>query len=88
MYDGKRVVYNKDGGQIEIESAARTHHGDIQPSSIRIQGYKHKTFGKKYTDAVSEVKRKDHELTVMKKTKDSHGLMTAELGSIYDVPIT
>jgi len=32
MYKGKRVVYNKEGGEIEIESAARTHHGDIQPS--------------------------------------------------------
>lgn len=29
LYQGKRVVYNKDGGEIEIESAARTHHGDI-----------------------------------------------------------
>lgn len=87
MYKGTRVVYNKDAKEIEVESAARTHHGDIQPSAVRIQGYKHKTFGRKITDAIDEVKRKDHELTVMAKTKNQHGLMTAQLGSIYDVPI-
>lgn len=54
---------------------------------MRIHGYKHKSFGKKITDAIDEVKRKDHELTVMAKTKDQHGLMTAQLGSVYDVPI-
>ena len=77
MYKGTRIVYNKDAKEIEVESAARTHHGDIQPSTIRIQGYKHKSFGKKITDAIDTVKKKDHELTVMAKTKDSHGLMTA-----------
>ena len=87
MYKGTRVVYSKDGKELEVESAARTHHGDIQPSAVRIQGYRHKSFGKKITDAVSAVKKKDHELTIMSKTKDNHGLMTAQLGSVYDVPI-
>ena len=88
MYHGTRVVYDKDSKEIEVESAARTHHGDIQPSAIRIQGYKHKSFGKKITDAVDAVKKKDHELTVLSKTKEgNHGLMTAQLGSVYDIPI-
>ena len=65
----------------------RTNHGDIQPSAIRIQSYKHKNFGKKYQDAVEQVKLKDHEMSLLKKSKDNHGLMTAQLGSIYDVPI-
>jgi len=63
--------------ELIVDSAARTHHGDIQPSAIRITGYKHKTFGSKLTQAVDEVKRKDHDLTVMSKTRDAHGLMTA-----------
>ena len=70
-----------------VDASQRTHHGDIQPSAVRIQGYKHKSFGKKITDAVDEVKRRDHQLTIMKKTKENHGLMTAQLGSVYDIPL-
>ncbi len=55
----------------------RTHHGDIQPSAVRIQSYKHKLFGKKYQDAVEGVRRKDYELGLLKKQKTEHGLMTA-----------
>ena len=54
---------------------------------MRIQNYKHKTFGKKFDAAVEAVKRRDHELSIMKKTNKEHGMMTAQLGSIYDVPL-
>ena len=55
---------------------------------MRIQNYKHKTFGKKFDAAVEQVKKRDHDLSIMKKTNAEHGLMTAQLGSIYDVPLT
>ena len=63
MYIGKRVVFDKEEGeQIMIDDPScgeRTHHPDIQPAATRIQNYKHKTFGKKYTDAVDSVKQND-----------------------------
>ena len=33
------------------------------------------------------MKQKDYSLSVMKKQRKDHGLMTAQLGSIYDIPI-
>ncbi len=67
MYDGHVVEYDHDEKElvsyvpedVPENSRQRTHHGDIQPSAIRIQGYKHRTFGKKYENAVAEVKKKD-----------------------------
>lgn len=81
MYVGKRVVYDHEKKETVLvddpANAQRTHHGDIQPAAMRIQAYKHKAFGKKFSEAVDAVRQKDHELTVMKKSKDAHGLMTA-----------
>ena len=42
MYQGTHIVYNKNHEELEVSNAGRTHHGDIQPSAVRIQGYKHK----------------------------------------------
>lgn len=92
MFEGKRVKYDKHMEElVTVEDpryAQRTQHNDIPPATSRIQQYKHKTFGNKYKDAVEAVKTKDHSLSVMKKQKNEHGLMTAQLGSIYDVPMT
>lgn len=91
MYEGKIAQYDADLEENVLvddpSQAQRTHHPEIQPAAIRIQTYKHKQFGQKYKDAVDEIKRKDHQLSVMKKRNSQHGLMTAQLGSVYDVPI-
>ena len=68
------------------ERAARTAHPDIQPASVRIKNYRHKTFGKKFDQAVDAVKARDSQLSGLKKESSWHGLMTAKLGSVYDVP--
>ena len=91
MYETKVARYDKDLEEMVMvddpNQAKRTHHPEIQPAATRIQTYKHKQFGQKYKDAVEQIKRKDHELSVMKKRNTEHGLMTAQLGSVYDVPI-
>ena len=86
----KRGEYDKETEEYyevhDQERAARTAHSDIQPASVRIRNYRHKTFGRKYEQAVEGVKAKDNALAGMKKENSWHGLMTAKLGSVYDVP--
>ncbi len=92
LYAGHLAKHDHDENELiavpDDSIKQRSHHGDIQPPAMRIQGYKHRTFGKKYENAVAEVKRKDHELSLLKESKDKQGLMTAQLGSIYDIPVS
>ena len=91
MYETTRNVYDPiEDAWVEKHDpcfAQRTHHGEIQPAAQRIKAYRHRSFGKKYDEAVERVKQKDYSLSVMKKQRKEHGLMTAQLGSIYDIPI-
>lgn len=43
-------------------------------------------FGSKYEQAVHDVKMKDNQLSALKTQRPKRGLMTAQLGSVYDVP--
>lgn len=92
MYVGKREMFDKETEEFyevyDTKFAKRTPHPDIQPSSVRIRNYKAKSFGKKYEQARDAVKANDHALAIMKKKNKAHGLMTAQLGSAYDVPLT
>ena len=70
------------------DNPQRSVHPSIQPADIRIQNYQVKGFGKKFQQAVAKVKADDARLMQQKKndTAEKKGLLTANLGSIYDVP--
>ena len=44
-------------------------------------------FGSKYEQAVHDVKMKDNQLSALKTQRPKRGLMTAQLGSVYDVAL-
>ena len=62
----KRGEYDKETEEYyevhDQERAARTAHSDIQPASVRIRNYRHKTFGRKYEQAVEAVKAKEGDM--------------------------
>ena len=78
----------EDSEEEVIREARRTHHPEIQPADVRLQNYQVKGFGRKFQQATTGVKTRDAELMEIKKseTGSNKGLLTAQLGSVYDVP--
>ena len=70
----------------ELTGAARSIHKDIPPANIRIKQYRTKGF-KHFNDAYAAVKEDDAKLIQQREGQEfKKGLLTANLGSIYDIP--
>ena len=68
--------------------AQRSQNPGIEPAEIRLKNYQIKSFGSRYDQAVTNVKARDAQLMLQRKLDPDKrkGLLTAQLGSCYDVP--
>ena len=72
--------------------AKRSVHPESHPPDQRVKAYKRPTLDKKLHEKVQEVKEYDARLMLKREEKrlagEKSGLLTAQLGSVYDIPLS
>lgn len=87
MADIKRDMYGNEESQKLKQRPERSWNKDINPTSMRIKGYKTKQCADGISERVEEIKKEEQRLTMqrLKTAQPKPGMLSAGVNSVYEI---